>query len=118
MIQTENLTKVYKNGFKAVNGLDLHVAEGDIFGFLGPNGAGKTTTIRMLDGLLAPTRGKAMIAGMDITEHPMEIKRIIGVFILKTDPVACCFHMMSKMLTDKVSFFSLGNGILPLVLFA
>lgn len=57
MIQTENLTKVYKNGFKAVSGLNLHVAEGDIFGFLGPNGAGKTTTIRMLDGLLAPTCG-------------------------------------------------------------
>lgn len=79
MIQTEDLTKVYKNGFKAVNALNLHVAEGDIFGFLGPNGAGKTTTIRMLDGLLIPSSGKAMISGMDITKHPIEIKRMIGV---------------------------------------
>lgn len=79
MIQTDNLTKVYKNGFKAVDGLNLHVGEGDIFGFLGPNGAGKTTTIRMLDGLLVPTGGTAKIAGMDITENPIEIKRIIGV---------------------------------------
>lgn len=79
MIKTENLTKVYKNGYKAVNKLNLHVAEGDIFGFLGPNGAGKTTTIRMLDGLLEPTEGTARIADMGITEKPIEIKRIIGV---------------------------------------
>ena len=79
MIRTEGLTKVYKNGFRAVNGLDLEIAEGDIFGFLGPNGAGKTTTIRMLDGLLTPTAGRALIAGMDVREKPAEVKRIIGV---------------------------------------
>lgn len=79
MIQTENLTKIYKNGFKAVDGLNLHVEEGDIFGFLGPNGAGKTTTIRMLDGLHAPTSGTARIAGMDITQHPIEIRKLISV---------------------------------------
>lgn len=79
MIQTENLTKIYKNGFKAVDSLDLHVAEGDIFGFLGPNGAGKTTTIRMLDGLHIPTSGTARIAGMDITKHTVEIRKVIGV---------------------------------------
>lgn len=79
MIQTQGLTKIYKNGFRAVDGLNLHVDEGDIFGFLGPNGAGKTTTIRMLDGLLQPTAGSAHIAGMDITRHPVEIRRIIGV---------------------------------------
>lgn len=79
MIRTENLTKVCKNGFKAVDVLNLEVAEGDIFGFLGPNGAGKTATIRMLDGLLAPTAGRALIAGMDVREKPTEIRRIIGV---------------------------------------
>lgn len=79
MIETQQLTKVYKNGFKAVDGLDLSVAEGDIFGFLGPNGAGKTTTIRMLDGLLEPTAGTARIAGMDVREKPVEVRRIIGV---------------------------------------
>ena len=57
MIQTKHLEKTYRNGFRAVKDLSLHVEKGDIFGFLGPNGAGKTTTIRMLDGLLTPTRG-------------------------------------------------------------
>ncbi len=79
MIETENLTKVYKNGFKAVDSLNLHVGEGDIFGFLGPNGAGKTTTIRMLDGLLTPTSGTVRIAGMDTFGNLLKIKRIIGV---------------------------------------
>lgn len=64
MIQTENLTKVYKNGFKAVDRLNLHVEEGDIFGFLRPNGAGKTTTIRMLDGLHAPTSGTVVSSSL------------------------------------------------------
>ena len=79
MIRTEGLTKVYKNGFRAVDGLDLQIDEGDIFGFLGPNGAGKTTTIRMLDGLLQPTSGTAFINGMDITKQPVDIRRVIGV---------------------------------------
>lgn len=79
MIRTENLIKIYKNGLKAVDGLNLRVDEGDVFGFLGPNGAGKTTTIRMLDGLLAPTSGRAFISGMDVAERRIEIKRIIGV---------------------------------------
>ena len=79
MIETHGLTKVYKNGFKAVDGLDLKIGQGDIFGFLGPNGAGKTTTIRTLDGLLQPTSGTAFIDGMDITRQPVDIRRIIGV---------------------------------------
>ncbi len=79
MIRTEQLTKTYQNGYKAVKGLSLQVDEGDIFGFLGPNGAGKTTTIRMLDGLLVPTSGKAFVGGMDIQTQSLEIKKIIGV---------------------------------------
>lgn len=62
-----------------MDGLDLKIGQGDIFGFLGPNGAGKTTTIRMLDGLLQPTSGTAFIDGMDITRQPVDIRRIIGV---------------------------------------
>lgn len=79
MIRTEHLSKTYRNGFKAVKDLNLHVKEGDIFGFLGPNGAGKTTTIRMLDGLLEPTAGQVFIDGMNIHEHPLKIKELIGV---------------------------------------
>ena len=63
----------------AVNGLNLQVAEGEYFGFLGPNGAGKSTTIKMLVGLLRPTRGVARIGGIDIWEEPMAAKRLLGV---------------------------------------
>ena len=79
MIETQSITKTYRNGFAAVKGIDLQVGTGDIFGFLGPNGAGKTTTIRMLDGLLSPTTGKAFIDGIDIQKDPLAVKSIIGV---------------------------------------
>ncbi len=79
MIETKGVSKTYRNGFTAVKSLDLHVSEGDIFGFLGPNGAGKTTTIRMLDGLLTPSSGTIRIAGMDVTKQSVEIKKLIGV---------------------------------------
>jgi ABC-2 type transport system ATP-binding protein len=65
MIKTEKLTKRF-GGATAVDGLDLEVAPGEIFGFLGPNGAGKTTTIRMLTGLLRPTAGRALICSRDV----------------------------------------------------
>jgi ABC-2 type transport system ATP-binding protein len=64
---------------KAVNGLNLEIRKGEMFGFLGPNGAGKTTTISMLCGLLAPTAGSAQIAGFDIGKEPQKVKERIGV---------------------------------------
>lgn len=79
MIETKNVTKVYKNGFQAVTDLNLKIEKGDIFGFLGPNGAGKTTTIRMLDGLLEPTSGEVLVNGMNIIENPIKIKNMVGV---------------------------------------
>jgi ABC-2 type transport system ATP-binding protein len=63
----------------AVNGLNLEIRQGEMFGFLGPNGAGKTTTIGMLCGLLAPTAGSAQIAGFDIGREPQKVKERIGV---------------------------------------
>jgi ABC-2 type transport system ATP-binding protein len=77
-IETENLTKVY-NGVAVVDHLNLRVKEGTIFGFLGPNGAGKTTTILMLLGLIEPTEGTARVAGIDVMEKPVEVKRISGL---------------------------------------
>ena len=77
IINTSDLTKTY-NGFTAVDKLNLHVGEGEIFGFLGPNGAGKTTTILMLLGLTEPTSGKAQICGFDPTREPLKVKRITG----------------------------------------
>jgi ABC-2 type transport system ATP-binding protein len=62
----------------AVEGLDLEIRRGEVFGLLGPNGSGKTTTIRMLCGLLEPTSGRAEVAGVDVVRHPDEVRRRIG----------------------------------------
>ena len=64
--------------FTAVDAVSFAVREGEIFGFLGPNGAGKTTTIRMLTGLLAPTAGTAMVAGLDIAREGTAVRSVIG----------------------------------------
>jgi ABC-2 type transport system ATP-binding protein len=79
VISTDALTKVYPGGVKAVDGLDLEVAEGEIFGLLGPNGAGKTTTVGMLTTRVIPTSGRALLAGVDVVNHQSEAKRMIGV---------------------------------------
>jgi len=77
VVETRNLTKTY-NGFTAVDGLNLNIEEGEIFGFLGPNGAGKTTTILMLLGLTEPTSGTASVCGYNPTRDPLQVKRIVG----------------------------------------
>src|SRR3954469_10444109 len=69
IIEATNLSKEY-GSCRALDGLSLGVEEGEIFGFLGPNGAGKTTTIRILSGLLAPTDGRASVAGVDVNRPP------------------------------------------------
>jgi ABC-2 type transport system ATP-binding protein len=80
IIRCEKLTKRYSDGnILAVDGLDLKVHRGEIFGLLGPNGAGKTTTVGMLTTLVVPTSGKAIIAGIDVAAHPESVKQIIGV---------------------------------------
>jgi ABC-2 type transport system ATP-binding protein len=78
MIHTEGLTKRFKETL-AVDGLNLDVAEGQVFGFLGPNGAGKTTTVRMLTSLIGPTSGSATIAGFNLGRQDTEIRRTVGV---------------------------------------
>ena len=79
MIDTENLSRKF-GGFTAVEGLTLHVEEGEVFGFLGPNGAGKTTTVRMLCCLISKTSGNANVGGYDVgnREDSLKIRKIIG----------------------------------------
>jgi ABC-2 type transport system ATP-binding protein len=77
VIEADQLTKEY-SGQKAVDGLDLKIHEGEIFGFLGPNGAGKTTTILMLLGLTEPTAGRVRVLGCDPNRQPLEVKRSVG----------------------------------------
>jgi ABC-2 type transport system ATP-binding protein len=78
-ISARGLTKVYGKSAAAVDGVDLDVREGEFFGFLGPNGAGKSTTIKMLCGMLRPTQGAITVAGYDMLQQPLEVKRVIGV---------------------------------------
>jgi ABC-2 type transport system ATP-binding protein len=77
MIRVQDLVKTY-GGFRAVDGVTLEVAPGEIHGFLGPNGAGKTTTIRVVAGLLKPTSGRVTINGHDLARSPEQAKRSLG----------------------------------------
>lgn len=77
MIRLKSLTKRYGN-FVAVDNIDLHVSKGEIFGFLGPNGAGKTTTLRIIAGIMRPTKGSITIGGDDVVNNPMAAKRRLG----------------------------------------
>jgi ABC-2 type transport system ATP-binding protein len=77
LIRLVQLTKRYGK-FTAVDGIDLVVPSGELFGFLGPNGAGKTTTFRMIAGILQPTSGTVEIGGIDVIRRPLEAKKRLG----------------------------------------
>ncbi len=77
-IEVEALVREFKNGPRAVDGIDLAVAPGEIYGFLGPNGAGKSTTVLMLTTLLPPTAGSARVAGFDIASEGPRVRAAIG----------------------------------------
>lgn len=77
MIKLTNVIKRY-GSFTAVNGIDLEVPKGELFGFLGPNGAGKTTTLRMIAGILRPTSGSIQIGGIDLITNPIVAKNRLG----------------------------------------
>jgi ABC-2 type transport system ATP-binding protein len=77
MIRTVNLHKHYGK-FRAVNGLNLHIPAGTVFGFVGPNGAGKSTTMLILATLLEPTSGQAFVGGHDVVQEPAKVRQLIG----------------------------------------
>jgi ABC-2 type transport system ATP-binding protein len=85
IIEIRNLRKQYparsgaSEGNLAVRGLNLSVAEGEIFSLLGPNGAGKSTTINMMSGLIAPSEGDVFIGGHSVSKAPLAVKAMIGV---------------------------------------
>jgi len=97
-VETTGLTKEFEKGrrtiwqrlrrepdrrerFRAVDGIDLRIEPGEIFGVLGPNGAGKTTTLKMLATLLEPTSGEARVLGIDVREHPREVRAKLGAML-------------------------------------
>jgi len=104
MLRTVGLTKAYA-GTQALRGIDLHVQEGDLFGFIGPNGAGKTTTIRILTTLLEPTSGEAYVNGLSVWEKKEDIRGILGY-------MPDSFGVYRDMtVTEYLHFFAAAYGI-------
>ena len=108
-IVIEDLVKQYEE-ITAVNGLNLEIRKGEMFGFLGPNGAGKTTTISMLCGLVKPTAGSARIAGFDIGKEPQKVKELIGV----CPQEAAVFKFLTGV--ENLELFGTLHGVDPQVL--
>ena len=77
-IEAQDLVRVFKKGPRAVDGIDLRVEPGEIYGFLGPNGAGKSTTVLMLTTLLPPTSGTARVGGFDVVKQGPQVRKAIG----------------------------------------
>src|SRR5437870_7886938 len=77
-IEVRGLVREFKGGIRAVDGIELQVQPGEIYGFLGPNGAGKSTTVHVLTTLLPPTAGSATVAGFDVSKQGPEVRRRIG----------------------------------------
>src|SRR5919109_1086441 len=77
-IETHDLVRDFKKGPRAVDGIDLRVEPGEVYGFLGPNGAGKSTTVHMLTTLLPPTAGTARVGGFDIVREGPQVRAVIG----------------------------------------
>lgn len=85
MIEVKNLSKEYGQR-RAISNLNFTIQKGDVVGFLGPNGAGKSTTMKIITGFMAPTSGEAKVAGFDVFEFPIEVKKRIG-YLPETPPV-------------------------------
>src|SRR5438876_10368522 len=100
-IETRNLERRFEGGIVAVAGIDLEVAEREIYAFLGPNGAGKTTTVRMLTTLLRPTGGSARVAGYDVVADAPKVRRAIGVALQEAalDPLMTGTELMRLQAT-------------------
>ena len=88
-IEVEQLVREFKKGPRAVDGIDLAVSPGEIYGFLGPNGAGKSTTVLMLTTLLPPTSGRASVGGYDIVRQGSQVRASIGAALQEAalDPI-------------------------------
>lgn len=108
VIETEGLTKHYGKTV-GVEDLSLQIKKGEIFGFLGPNGAGKTTTLRLLMGLLFPTRGRASVLGLDCWKDSVKLKRQIGYI---PGDVHLYEKMTGKALIDYIDRFQPGKPAL------
>ncbi len=106
IIEARNLVKRYK-GRSAVDGVDLEVREGEIFGILGPNGAGKTTTLEMIEGLRTPDSGTITVDGIDAVRESDRVRRIIGVQLQST--ALFPYLSASELIALFASFYGVAN---------
>lgn len=106
IIEAHNLVKRYK-GHLAVDGVDLEVEEGEIFGILGPNGAGKTTTLEMIEGLRVPDSGTITVDGIDAVRESDRVRRIIGVQLQST--ALFPYLSASELIALFANFYSVAN---------
>src|SRR5207253_5131114 len=104
MIRVQEITKKYARNL-AVDHISFEVQKGEIIGFLGPNGAGKTTTMRMLTCFLPPSAGSATVAGFDVLEQPLEVKKRMG-YLPETPPL---YPEMAK--TEYLTFVGKLEGL-------
>jgi ABC-2 type transport system ATP-binding protein len=104
MIEVRNLSKSYGDR-RAIQSLSFSVKKGEVVGFLGPNGAGKSTTMKIITGYMAPTSGQVEVAGFDVFESPIEVKRRIG-YLPETPPV---YHDM--FVNDYLEFVANLKGV-------
>ena len=110
MIKVEGLSKRYARTL-AVDNISFEVQKGKIVGFLGPNGAGKTTTMRVLTCFLPPSSGSAQVAGFDVLEQPLEVKRRIG-YLPETPPLYPDMEVI-EYLTFVAKLKGLSNAEVP-----
>ena len=115
-IEVEGLVREFKNGPRAVDGIDLEVAQGEIYGFLGPNGAGKSTTVLMLTTLLPPTAGTARVGGFDVVAQGPQVRATIGAALQEAalDPLLTGREHM-RLQTGKRERETRGNELLERV---
>src|SRR5881396_3438035 len=107
-IEANGLVRTFDGDVRAVAGVDLAVAEEEIYAFLGPNGAGKTTTVRMLTTLLRPTAGQAKVAGFDVYHQQQDIRRSIGVALQEAGLDAAATGR--ELLTLQAQLFGIGRA--------
>ena len=85
VIETKNLTKKFGN-LKAVNNVSLSIKEGELFGLLGPNGSGKSTMVKLLTGQIKPTKGNAIVLGVNVLKNPIDVRQFVGIMPEQENP--------------------------------
>lgn len=108
-LEIKGLTKIYKNGTKAIQGIDLVVESGDFFALLGSNGAGKTTTIEILTGLIEKTSGEIKVFGLDYEKNRSEIKELVG--LVPQEFNFGFFETLEDILTNQAGYYGIPRKI-------